>query len=143
MADTTVKAANRVKQWAMKFFTEYVRANRFKRYMGTDENAIIHMKEDLTKKKGDALTFSLVNALSNNGVEGGDTLDGNEEALNNDGHQISVYHLRNAVTINLEEEQAAQIDFFNAEYIINLLNTFIHSIKPLIYFFYSICFLFV
>jgi len=114
MADTVVRTANRVKQWAAKFFTEYVRANRFKRYMGTDENAIIHMKEDLVKKKGDALTFSLVNALQGDGVEGSDTLDGAEEALDNDGHQISVYHLRNAVAITLEEEQSTQIDFLRA-----------------------------
>ena len=114
MADTIVRTANRVKQWAVKFFTEYVRQNRFFRYMGTDENSIIHMKEDLVKKKGDALTFSLVNALRGDGVEGSDTLDGAEEQLDNDGHQIPVYHLRNAVAITLEEEQSTQIDFLRA-----------------------------
>ena len=34
--------------WDDKFFTDYVRASRFKRYMGTGENMMIQLKEDLT-----------------------------------------------------------------------------------------------
>lgn len=114
MADTAPSLANRVKQWASKFFTEYVRANRFKRYMGTSENSVIHIKEDLTKKKGDAITFSLVNALRGDGVEGSTRLEGNEEDMDNDGHQISVKYQRHAVVQTLEDEQATLIDFLNA-----------------------------
>ena len=40
MAETTISTANRVKQWDDKAHLEYVRANRFKPYMGTNENAI-------------------------------------------------------------------------------------------------------
>ena len=70
MARTPTPAALTVNQWATTFFTEYVRDNRFKPYMGVNENAIIHIKKDLTKKKGDTLTFQLLNKLTGTGVTG-------------------------------------------------------------------------
>ena len=42
MALTTARTGLTPQQWDDKFFMEYVRDNRFKRYMGTDENSIIH-----------------------------------------------------------------------------------------------------
>ena len=85
MARTPTPASLTVQQWAAAFFTEYVRDNRFKPYMGVNENAIIHIKKDLTKKKGDTLTFQLLNKLTGTGVTGNGVLDGNEEAQNSDG----------------------------------------------------------
>jgi len=116
MADTTVATANRVKQWDSDQHVEYVRSNRFKRYMGDDENAIIQLKEDLTKKKGDAITIPLVGALDDSAGpnDGSSDLVGNEKALPNDGHQISVSVVRDATVVNVEEEQASPIDIRNA-----------------------------
>ena len=116
MTNTTISTANRVKQWDSKFFEEYVRANRFKRYMGSDENAIIQVKRDLTKKKGDAITIPLVGALdaSAGPNTGGTALVGAEKALPNDGHRVSVGVVRDAVVVNMEEEQASPIDIRNA-----------------------------
>lgn len=114
MARTPTPADLQVKQWANDFFKEYVRDNRFKPYMGRNENAIIHIKEDLTKKKGDALTFQLINKLSGTGVTGNGVLEGNEEAQASDGYQVSVSFLRNAVLRTLEDEQATAIDYLNA-----------------------------
>ena len=70
MALTTARAGLTPQLWDDDFFIEYVRSNRFKRYMGTDENSIIHLKEDLTKKKGDRITFAAVNKLTGAGVTG-------------------------------------------------------------------------
>lgn len=113
MANTT--AAERVIQWEDKFFSDYVRANRFKRYMGTDENAIIQIKEALTKKKGDAITINLVGAIdASAGPNTGGTLVGNEKALPNDGHKITVGVVRDAVVLTELEEQASPIDILNA-----------------------------
>jgi hypothetical protein len=113
---TTIASALRVKQWDDRAHMEYIRANRFKKYMGTDENAIIQMVEDLTKKQGDAITLSLVGAL--NAAAGPNTgsgpLVGNEKALPNDGFQIPVGVVRDAVVINVQEEQASPIDIRNA-----------------------------
>lgn len=116
MAETTISTANRVKQWDDKAHLEYVRANRFKPYMGTNENAIIQVKEDLTKKKGDAITLPLVGALDASGGpnDGSSDLVGNELALPNDGHRISVGVVRNATLVNVEEEQASPINIRNA-----------------------------
>lgn len=111
MAETTIATANRVKQWDAKAHKEYIRSNRFKRYMGTTENSIIMLKEDLTKKKGDAITIPLVGALDKSGGynDGSTSLVGNEKALPNDGHQISIGVVRDATLVNVEEEQASPI----------------------------------
>lgn len=116
MANTTVSAAVRAKQWDDGFFMEYVRANRYKRYMGMDENSIIQIRKDLTKKKGDAFTFNLVGALdaSAGPNTGATSLVGNEKALPNDGHKITVGVVRDAVVVNSEEEQASAFDIRQA-----------------------------
>lgn len=116
MTDTTIATANRVKQWDADFFKEYVRANRFKRYMGQGENSIIQVKKNLTKKQGDAITIPLVGALdASAGYNTGSTdLVGNEKALPNDGHKVSIGVVRDATVVNTEEEQASPIDIRNA-----------------------------
>jgi N4-gp56 family major capsid protein len=142
MASTT--AAERVTQWEDSFFSEYVRANRFKRYMGTDENAIIQIKENLTKKQGDAIVINLVGALDATTPNDGSTaLVGNEKALPNDGHKITVGVVRDAVTVNNLEEQASPIDIRNAakvalkdlamRYLRNSLITALHTINGVVY----------
>ena len=65
MADSPGASGLTVQQWDDQFFTEYLTENRFAREMGTDESSIIQVKEDLTKKKGDLVTFALVNKLTN------------------------------------------------------------------------------
>lgn len=105
MTLTTVATANTVKQWDAEFYREYIRANRFARYQGTDANAVIQLKEQLTKKPGDALTVSLVKALSGAGVSGNTLLEGSEEAISNYGQQISIQAYRNAVAMTEWEEQ--------------------------------------
>lgn len=112
MANTTISPAVRAKQWDSKFFEEYVRANRFKRYMGADENSIIQVNYDLSKKKGDAITFNLVGALdASAGPNTGSTaLVGAEKALPNEGHKITVGVVRDAVVVNMQEEQASAFD---------------------------------
>jgi N4-gp56 family major capsid protein len=82
--------------------------------MGTDEAAIIQLKEDLTKKKGDTVTFALVNELVGNGVTGNSTLKGNEERLNSRSHAVSVDVLRHAVAVDDWDEQKSAIDLRNA-----------------------------
>lgn len=116
MANTTISAAVRAKQWDDNFFMEYVRANRFKRYMGTSENSIIQVKNNLTKKKGDAITINLIGALDADAGPntGTTTLVGNEKALPNDGHKVSIGVVRDATVVNVEEEQASAFDVRDA-----------------------------
>lgn len=114
MALTTARTGLTPQQWDDQFFTAYVRESRFKRYMGTDENAVIQLKEDLSKKRGDRVTFALVNELTGAGVTGNTTLEGNEEALDSRSHAITVAPLRHAVAITDWDEQKSAIDLRNA-----------------------------
>ena len=100
--------------WDDDFFRSYVRSSRFRRYMGTDEASIIQLKEDLTKKKGDRVTFALVNELTGNGVTGNTTLKGNEERLNSRSHALTVDVLRHAVAVDDWDVQKSVIDLRNA-----------------------------
>ena len=145
MTDTTASPAVRAKQWDDGFFMEYVRANRYKRYMGKDENSIIQVRHDLTKKKGDAFTFNLVGALdaSAGPNTGTTTLVGNEKALPNDGHKITVGVVRDAVVVNMQEEQASAFDIRQAgkvalkdlagRYLKNAITTALGSINGVAY----------
>lgn len=114
MTDTSAATGLRVQQWDSKFFTEYVQANRFARYMGMNENSMIQVKEDLTKKKGDRIHYALVNRLSGAGVTGSSTLEGNEEELLSRSHQLTVNQIRNAVRVSVMEEQKSAIGLRNA-----------------------------
>lgn len=114
MADTTIPAGLRKQQWERDFFKEYVRENRFASYMGTNENAIIQMRENLGKGKGDRITFSLVNRLTNGGVQGSAILEGNEEEMVSRSHRLTVDKFRNAVRVAEMEEVKSAIDLMNA-----------------------------
>lgn len=114
MTLSTVQTANVVKQWDTEFYSEYIRANRFARYQGTDSNSVIQLKEQLTKKPGDAITLSLVKALSGAGVSNNTLLEGSEESLLNYGQQISISAYRNAVAITEWEEQKTALGLRNA-----------------------------
>jgi len=114
MALTTPAADNQVTVWDSDFFSEYVRANRFKRYMGTDENSIIVLKDDLTVKKGGRISIPLVGKLEGSGQTGNNTLEGNEEALANYAHYVEVDTLRHAVAVTEHDEQLTEIDLRKA-----------------------------
>ena len=114
MADSTVAAGLTVQQWDEKFFTEYVQHNAFAPEMGTSENNIIQVKENLTKKPGDSLTYALVNRLSNAAVTGSSTLEGNEEDMDSRSHKLTVTKRRNAVRVAEIDEQFSAISLRDA-----------------------------
>lgn len=114
MAETIATPGLTPQQWDDKFFREYVRANRFRRYMGTTENSIIHIKEDLTRKKGDKITFANVRKLRGPGVTGRTVLEGNEEELDTRSMVVQVDTLRNAVVVTDHDEQLSAIGLRDA-----------------------------
>ncbi len=67
MATTSVPTNTRVVKWERSFFREYIRANRFSKYMGSDESSPIQINEDLTKTIGEQINFELVNRLVGSG----------------------------------------------------------------------------
>ena len=114
MTDTTAATGLVVQQWEDKFFSEYLHDGGFKSLMGTGENAVIQVKEDLTKKEGDSITIALVNRLNNAAVTGTSTLEGNEEDLVSRSMRIYVDKRRNAVRVPEMSEQKSAISLRNA-----------------------------
>lgn len=114
MTDTTPATGLVVQQWEDKFFSEYIQEGGFKALMGTNENAVIQVKEDLTKKAGDSITIALVNRLTNSAVTGTSTLEGNEEDMASRSMRIYVDKRRNAVRIAEMSEQKSAISLRDA-----------------------------
>jgi len=114
MANTSAVAGLTPQIWDDKFFKEYFQENRFASEMGTSENSIIQVKQDLTKKRGDSITFALVNRLTGAGVTGANTLVGNEEAMTTRSFALSVTQRRNAVVVSDYDEQLSAVPLRNA-----------------------------
>lgn len=114
MALSTYSSGNTVQVWRKKFWQEYVRSNRYAKWMGMTEMSPIQLVKDLTKKKGESVTISLVTRLTGNGVTGSGTLEGNEESLSNYSDSISVTTRRNAVAVDEDEAQKGEIELLDA-----------------------------
>lgn len=114
MADTNVASGLTVQQWDDNFFTEYLTENRFAGEFGTDESSIIQVKEDLTKKAGDSVTFALVNKLTNSARTGSQVLEGFEEAMDSRSFRLYVDKRRNGVRVAEIDEQYSAISLRQA-----------------------------
>lgn len=114
MAQTAAATGLTVQQWDDKFYKEYIRNNPFKAYIGESETFIIQIKEALTKKKGDSVTFTLVNKFTNAANDGTTKLEGNEESGISRSHKLTVGLRRNAFSSTEFEEQISSIDLRSA-----------------------------
>lgn len=114
MAQTSAATGLTPQQWDNKYFREYLGNHPFKAYMGKGSSSIIQVKEDLTKKKGDQLTYALVNRLSGASNDGTTKLEGNEEEMRSRSHALRVALRRNAFSTTEMEEQKSAIDLRNA-----------------------------
>lgn len=117
MADMNVTAARAgltPQIWDGKYFAEYVRSNRFARYMGTKINDMLQVKKDLEVKNGDSITFATVRRLTGAGVAGNTVLEGNEEVLDQRSMKLTVAPIRHAVAVSEWDEQKSSIDLRNA-----------------------------
>lgn len=114
MADSRVATGLTVEQWDEKFFVEYLTENRYAGEMGTSENNIIQVKENLSKKPGDRINFALVNKLTQNAVTGRDTMEGNEEDMATRSFEVAVDKRRNAVRFAEIDEQYSAISLREA-----------------------------
>lgn len=109
MALTQAVAGLTPQQWDDKYFTSYVRKNQFAQYMGTTENSLIQIKESLTTKSGDAVTFALVNDLTGAGVTGRALLEGQEDVLGSRSYKLVVALMRNGVAVHDWDAQLSTI----------------------------------
>ena len=114
MAETSVPSGLTVQQWDDRYFTEYLSKNWFKQFMGTGSSKMIQVKEDLTKKPGDAVTFSLVNRLTGTAKGANDTLEGDEEAAKLRSFLVRVREYAHAVKFKMFEAQKTAIELRQA-----------------------------
>lgn len=114
MALTTVPTTLTPEIFSAQFFTEYVQSNKFSRYFGTDENAIIQLREDLTTKKGGTIVFELVNELKGTG-QTTDRVKGNEEKLGQRSFRVEVNPVRHGVVSQEHEDKKSPIDMMVAK----------------------------
>lgn len=114
MADTRAIANLTPEQWDDQFFVEYLTENRYAGEMGSNENNIIQVKENLTKKKGDRINFALVNKLTQDAVTGRGTMEGNEEDMGKRSYELAIDKRRNAVRVAEIDEQFSAISLREA-----------------------------
>lgn len=114
MAETAVPTGLTVQQWDERYFTEYLNQNWFKKFMGTGTNSVIQVKEELTKKPGDAVTLTLVNRLTGEAKGAAETLEGQEEDLSLRSQKITVREYSHAVRWSAFEAQKTAIDLRQA-----------------------------
>lgn len=114
MAETSAATGLTVQQWDDKFFTEHIAENRFASEMGTSPSSIIQVKEDLTQKPGDSITFALVNRLTGAGQTNGGTLEGNEEDMDSRSFKLTIAERAHGVRSNRWENQISSIDLRKA-----------------------------
>ncbi len=101
-------------QWSNEVFGEYISQNPFFSFMGPNSNAVVQVKEELTKAPGDAITVQLRAQLSGAGVTGDAALKGNEEDLVFYDQKINVDTLRHAVILRGEmSEKRVAFDLRN------------------------------
>lgn len=85
------------KKWARDLFSVLLPATEFNDLTGKDSNAIIQMRTELAKGEGDTITFGLRLPLTGTGVQGNDTVEGNEEKLVFKNFSVTLNELNHAV----------------------------------------------
>lgn len=114
MAETYIPSGLTVQQWDERYFREYLNSNWFKQFMGTGSSKMIQVKEDLTKKPGDSVTFTLVNKLNGAAKDSNEALEGNEEAVDLRSFQVRVRAYDHAIKFKKFEAQKTAIDLRQA-----------------------------
>jgi N4-gp56 family major capsid protein len=102
MAKTTFETNNALtkKAWEEKLFRDSRKEAYFEKFTGTSSESIVQRKEQLTKSKGDKITFGIRMRLAGAGVTGDDILENNEEKLNSYDFSVTLDQQRHAVRDN-------------------------------------------
>lgn len=81
-----------VTQWENSIFSEYLGQLAWKNYMGTSSDAVIQVKENLSKESGDSITIGIRGRLL------GGRVDGNAKGIGNEG---SVKFYNQNITVDM------------------------------------------
>ncbi|HIJ71785.1 MAG TPA: DUF4043 family protein [Planctomycetes bacterium] len=95
--------------WSQKLFKDSFASNPLAQYMGKGSDSIIQVNMDLTKKKGDKITFGLRDLLTDNGQTDDGTYEGNEESMTFQKFSLQLHERGHSVILNgnMSEQSAA------------------------------------
>lgn len=85
------------KAWEEVLFRDSVKESYFSKFQGKTADNVVQVKDQLTKDKGDKITFGLRMRLSGTGVTSGSMLEGNEEKLTTYSNSVTLEQYRHAV----------------------------------------------
>ncbi len=103
MSTTTFGTADALTQkiWGRIAFVDSVKSTLFGKLMGKKASSIIQIKDELTKTAGDRIRFRLRSLPQGQGVEGAETLEGNEEGLDYQYKDLQIDQKRHASKTDL------------------------------------------
>ncbi len=113
MAKTASIDALRPEIWAKELFANVIDNLYFtvNGLMGASDNNIVQIRGDLTKQRGDRVTFGLTAKLSGAGVTGDAELEGQEEEIDAFSEQVAIEQKRNAVRLTGKKDE--QMNVYN------------------------------
>jgi hypothetical protein len=119
MSLTAVPTNARVIKYQNDFYMEFIRGNRFSKFIGTDSGSPIQLIEDLSKSRGEKVRIYLVNdmgaTVANGGIRTGyQTLKGYETPMNTRSNELTIGLSRFAITIWESDRQFSAIDLLEA-----------------------------
>lgn len=104
MTSTTTPTELQIQQWKKDAWLEYNRKDLFAPYKGKGSQGmtsiITQHYETNGRGGGEKLTIPLYAQLSGSGVSGRSTLNGNEEAMDQYGHEVTTEIIRNAILLD-------------------------------------------
>lgn len=86
-----------VKLWSKKVSVEALKATWVFKFMGKSDNSLIQIYDDTQKGPGDRIRIPLRRLLTGAGVQGDNTLEGNEERINYFYDDVFINQLRHGV----------------------------------------------
>lgn len=96
MAKTSVLTGNALtkKLYDERLFRDTLKETYFARFFGETSKALVHVKNALTKSKGDRITFGIRMRLAGAPILSGGVVEGNEEKLTTHDYSISLERYR-------------------------------------------------
>ena len=92
-----VNDAEAVKLWSRKTMHEALKMTYVSRFLGSDSDSLVQIQDDTAKGPGDRIRTILRMQLTGRGIQGDNTLEGNEEALVTYTDDLLIDQLRHAV----------------------------------------------
>lgn len=84
------------KLWSKRLFHEVIKEQWLSKFLSEDSNNVFQIQGDTQKAAGDRITIGLRMLLTGAGIQGDDTLEGNEEALTLYSDNVFINQLRHA-----------------------------------------------